>query len=178
MNEPLKIGTMVDEAISFLEEFRTKLNQGAINVPEEFTGNQCDACASLRQACIKMSETISYMMAHRDIFCASVEWTDLVPARNMLEQILSAMNESGQILDESALLDMRKPGSDRNMPIEELDLTAWEYNILCRGGLRTVGDILKFGKHRLLCLRGMGKGRYDNIIEKLKGAGFDCASLM
>ena len=96
----------------------------------------------------------------------------------MLEQILSAMDESGQILDESALLDMRKPGPDRNMPIEELDLTAWEYNILCRGGLRTVGDILKFGKHRLLCLRGIGKGRYDNIIEKLKGAGFDCASFM
>ncbi len=33
-------------------------------------------------------------------------------------------------------------------------------------------------KHRLMYLRGMGKGMYDDIIEKLKEAGFDCTSLM
>lgn len=64
-----------------------------------------------------------------------------------------------------------------SMPIENLDLGARAYNILWSAGMRTVGDIFACGKPRLRNLRAMGDAPYQEIIVKLKAAGFNCSDL-
>ena len=60
-----------------------------------------------------------------------------------------------------------------DMTIEELDLSVRSYNVLCRGGFKTVEDLIGKSDEDLRTVRNMGKNSFDEIIEKLKSMGIE-----
>lgn len=62
-------------------------------------------------------------------------------------------------------------------PIEDLDLTVRTYNCIRRAGIRTIEGLLALDAYRLSRIRNMSSRCIQEVLEKLKAAGYDCASL-
>lgn len=56
--------------------------------------------------------------------------------------------------------------------IEDLCLTVRSFNVLCKRGLHTVGDILCYPKEELMGLYGMGEKSYNEICDRIESLGF------
>lgn len=77
-------------------------------------------------------------------------------------------------------LSAREPyaeGVCHGHPIEDLDLSVRAYNCLRRAGIRTVEGLLKLDAYRLSLIRNMSSRCIQEVLEKLKAAGYDCANL-
>lgn len=62
-------------------------------------------------------------------------------------------------------------------PVEEMGLSVRSYNALKRAGLNTAYDILELTNSELHELRNIGSRSAREIIEKLKGLGYNCDRL-
>lgn len=62
-------------------------------------------------------------------------------------------------------------------PVEEMGLSNRSYNALKRAGLNTAYDILELTNSELYELRNIGRRSACEIIEKLKGLGYNCDRL-
>lgn len=60
-----------------------------------------------------------------------------------------------------------------SMEIEKLDLSVRAYNCLKRGGMNTVGDIVKRTRQEIMDIRNMGKKSYDEIVDKVVALGYE-----
>ena len=76
-----------------------------------------------------------------------------------------------KILMEMEAMNPYMPGLD--MTIEKLDLSVRSYNVLRRGGFKTVEDLIGKSDEDLQKVRNMGKKSFDEIIEKLKSLGLE-----
>lgn len=77
-------------------------------------------------------------------------------------------------------LSVREPymeGIGFRRPIEDLDLSVRAYNCLRRAGIRTIEGLLELDAYRLSLIRNMSSRCIQEVLEKLKAAGYDCASL-
>ena len=62
-------------------------------------------------------------------------------------------------------------------PIEDLDLTVRTYNCIRRAGIRTIEGLLELDAYRLSRIRNMSSRCIQEVLEKLKAAGYDCTNL-
>lgn len=77
-------------------------------------------------------------------------------------------------------LSVREPyaeGVCHGHPIEDLDLSVRTYNCLRRAGIRTVEGLLKLDAYRLSLIRNMSSRCIQEVLEKLKAAGYDGSNL-
>lgn len=59
------------------------------------------------------------------------------------------------------------------MTIEELDLSVRSFNCLKRAGINTVEDLINKSEDDMMKVRNLGRKSLEEVIEKLKGLGFD-----
>ena len=57
------------------------------------------------------------------------------------------------------------------LSIEDLDLSVRSYNCLCRGGIKSVSELISKTRSELLQLRNFGEMQADEVEEKLKAKG-------
>ena len=59
----------------------------------------------------------------------------------------------------------------KNVGIEELDLSVRAYNCLYRAGIKTLGDLMSISKEEFKEIRNLGQKSHDEVLEKLKMHG-------
>ena len=60
-----------------------------------------------------------------------------------------------------------------NITIEELDLSVRSFNCLKRVGINTVGDLVNLTEEDLMRIRNLGRGCFNEILEKIHSLGID-----
>ena len=93
---------------------------------------------------------------------------------------IEKIKEQIQIEKKRLIEELRQPtiteedliNFNKNMLIDELDLSVRGYNSLVRAGIRTVGDLTNLTDNDLWAVRNLGRRTHAEIIETLKERGF------
>lgn len=64
-----------------------------------------------------------------------------------------------------------------NAGIEIFDLTVRTFNVLCRNGLRKVGDIIEADPEKIIRFRNLGAKSFEELVEVLKEYGFEAKAM-
>lgn len=154
----------LDKIISSLQELQSKIQEDCPT--QQLNKLQRYVYTSIRDASIRVSEIITFMMMNEGARNMPFAWSDLIPVRDALDTMLCSVEEGIRRADGTVKI---------SLPIEELGLSARAYNILRRNDLCTVDDVLSYGRRKhLLSLRMMGMASYTEIVEKMEAAGINC----
>lgn len=111
---------------------------------------------------------------------------ELIMRLNNWAKELDGISPAGLTADLEAAADrltelsVREPCTEKvchGHPIEDLDFSVLTYNCLYRAGIRTIEDLLELDAYRLSRIRNMSRRCIQEVLEKLKAAGYDCANL-
>ena len=86
------------------------------------------------------------------------------------------INQNGDIIDvikDEERQTVNPPEKVLNITIEELDLSVRSFNCLKRVGINTVGDLVNLTEEDLMRIRNLGRGCFNEILEKIHSLGID-----
>ena len=108
----------------------------------------------------------------RDYFAHVAETVNAAPqkARPVEEQ------QPKPEVHEAAVETEDVPSEQNNHPIHELELSIRSENCLLRGGIQTVGDLLRHSRDDLLKIRNLGKKSLTEIEAKIAACGYSLAN--
>ncbi len=92
------------------------------------------------------------------------EIADMVENAEPINPVLPADGESQEPIDTSKIFLTKT--------IRELELSIRSENCLLRGGIKVVGDLLKYSRDELLKIRNLGRKSLDEIIAKIESYGY------
>lgn len=114
-------------------------------------------------------------------------WTDgtLTPeealnqaANTLIEQLtpFASYAQAAAVKHEEAVSLVAGADDRLNVPIEQLDLSTHTINALRRGGVMTVGELVRRGEKELMSLRNFGQKSKQEVEDSLKTLGLSLAS--
>lgn len=74
-------------------------------------------------------------------------------------------------------LSIRESHKEEVHPIDDLDFSVRTYNCLRRAGICSIEGLLELDAYRLNRIRNMSGGCIQEVLTKLKAAGYDCSNL-
>lgn len=80
-------------------------------------------------------------------------------------------------LTELSVREPYKEGIPVGHPIDDLDFSVRTYNCLRRAGIRTIEGLLALDAYRLRLIRNMSSRCIQEVLTKLKAAGYECSHL-
>ena len=88
-----------------------------------------------------------------------------------LVQLVEEMSDEPQGLELGEAVQVASGGPDRELPIEDLELSERPRNCLKRAQVNTVGELLQKSEDDLLAITNFGQKSLDEVIEKLDERG-------